>query len=324
MTQITLCNDMAGEESNEATSSVTSLPAASVPARGWEAELVLGYEVSRDKTVLRHSSHRGPLAIQRALYPEGGVCHSHLLHPPGGVVGGDSLNVNVCVSAGAEVLLTTPGATRFYRSDGRVANLEQHFTVGEHARLEWVPLENIAFPGAILTTQTDFRLSTTSQFIGWDIWTLGQPATETPFGNGDLNGLTRVFIDDTLILCERLRVNPETQRFSASSLRDHPVCSTLIMYDGHRQKRTSDETEQSLCEQSLCEQLVEWWESERENVQQKDPSIVFGFTDCDGLLIVRGLGEKTEALFEVYTRIWQKVRHEWTGITPAIPRIWRT
>ncbi|MEZ8127606.1 urease accessory protein UreD [Enterovibrio norvegicus] len=314
MTQVTQCEDIKNDEATEQAFAATSLP-----VRGWEAELVLGYEVSRDKTVLRHSSHRGPLAIQRALYPEGGVCHSHVLHPPGGVVGGDSLDVKVTASHEAQVLLTTPGATRFYRSDGRIATLEQHFNVGESARLEWVPLENIAFPGAILATQTDFRLSSSSQFIGWDIWTLGQPATQTPFGHGDLNGLTRVFVDDALLLCERLRVNAESQRFPASSLRHLPVCGTLIMYDGKAEQGYSDSQGHT-----LCERLVAWWEEQRADFQLRDPALTVGFTVCDGLLIVRALGEQTEALFAVFTHLWQCVRLEWTGVIPDIPRIWRT
>ena len=86
---------------------------------GWKAELTLGFTDRGDKTVVGHKTQLGPLAIQRPLYPEGDVCHTYLLHPPGGVVGGDELLIKATAYPGAHALVTTPGATKFYRSEGR-------------------------------------------------------------------------------------------------------------------------------------------------------------------------------------------------------------
>ena len=79
-------------------------------AGGWRAELSLGFTAEpvvdgpRDGapaaplTRLTTRAHRGPLVVQRPFYPEGpGVPHVYLLHPPGGIVGGDSLRVEVSV-----------------------------------------------------------------------------------------------------------------------------------------------------------------------------------------------------------------------------------
>ncbi|MGB5651682.1 MAG: urease accessory protein UreD, partial [Sedimenticolaceae bacterium] len=85
----------------------------------------LGFRAGPDSTVLAERQRHGPLAVQRPFYPEGGVCHVYLLHPPGGVVGGDVLGIDVKLAQGAQALITTPGATKFYRSAGALARQTQ-------------------------------------------------------------------------------------------------------------------------------------------------------------------------------------------------------
>ena len=59
---------------------------------GWLGRLSLELRKAEHGTQLARSSHEGPLRIQRVLKPEGPECpHIYLLHPPGGVVGGDRL-----------------------------------------------------------------------------------------------------------------------------------------------------------------------------------------------------------------------------------------
>jgi len=88
---------------------------------GWHGHLQLNYRRAVDRTVL-HDRHEGPLRVLQRLYPEGpGICHSVLVHPPGGIVGGDVLGLEVTLAPGAHALITTAGATRFYRSAGEIA-----------------------------------------------------------------------------------------------------------------------------------------------------------------------------------------------------------
>jgi len=111
----------------------------------WHAQLDLHYTVEDARTVLRFA-HTGPLRVLQSLYPEGpGVCHNVLVHPPGGLVGGDTLEVHAQVAAGAHALITTPGATRFYRSEGATALQLTRLAVAEGARLEWLPLESLCY-----------------------------------------------------------------------------------------------------------------------------------------------------------------------------------
>ncbi len=159
--------------------------------------------------------HDGPLRILQSLYPEGDtVCHNVLIHPPGGLVGGDTLEINVNVAAGAHGLVTTPGASRFYRSEGDLALQHTRINLESGARLEWLPLEAICFSGCIGKNHLDVTLESGAEMIGWDVTALGLPNADKPFDKGvfqqhiELKGswLERGRIDasDTRLLNSRL------------------------------------------------------------------------------------------------------------------------
>ncbi len=150
----------------------------------WHAKLSLDYALQADTTTARFA-HTGPLRILQSLYPEGpGICHNVLVHPPGGLVGGDTLDIEVSVASGTHGLITTPGATRFYRSDGELALQRSHLRLADNARLEWLPLEAIAYSGCLAENRVTMDLAPSAQLIGWDITALGLPAARAPFERG--------------------------------------------------------------------------------------------------------------------------------------------
>ena len=106
--------------------------------KGWQASLALQFCHTPEKTLLHSAHHVGPLTVQRPFYPEGETCHLYLLHPPGGVVGGDRLDITVRLDAKSHALITMPGASKFYRSSGPQARLHQHFYLDEGSTLEWL------------------------------------------------------------------------------------------------------------------------------------------------------------------------------------------
>jgi urease accessory protein len=151
---------------------------------GWAGHLSLDYRHAAGRTVA-HDVHSGPLRVLQALYPEGpAVCHHVIVHPPGGVVGGDTLSIDVNLEPHTHALITTPGATRFYRSGGHPAVQTTRLRMGAHARLEWLPLENIAYPGCEATSGVEFELAAGAQMIGWDLLALGLPAAGAAFASG--------------------------------------------------------------------------------------------------------------------------------------------
>ena len=156
---------------------------------GWAGRLALAYRSEpwhegALRTVL-HSRHEGPLRVLASLYPEApAVCHNVLVHPPGGIVGGDTLHVVAELADGAHALVTTPGATRFYRSAGEPAQQSIDARVAPGARLEWLPLETIVHTGALAENRMRFELAPGAEMIGWDVLALGLPAAGERFDRG--------------------------------------------------------------------------------------------------------------------------------------------
>src|SRR5712664_2890683 len=113
-------------------------------AEAWRAQLHLRFARAGNKTVLLERTSDGPLVVQKPLYPEGeAVCHAIVVHPPGGIAGGDELDLRVSAATGSHALLTTPGAGKWYRSAGPLARQSLQFDVS--GTLEWLPRETIVF-----------------------------------------------------------------------------------------------------------------------------------------------------------------------------------
>lgn len=153
---------------------------------GWKAALRLDYAREGGRSVARFV-HDGPLRILQSMHPEGpGVCHNVLVHPPGGLVGGDTLRVAVHAGEGSHGLVTTPGASRFYRSEGETALQEVAIRVEAGARLEWLPLEALFYSGCLAENRLVLDLAPGAELLGWDIAALGLPEAGRPFTQGSL------------------------------------------------------------------------------------------------------------------------------------------
>ncbi|MFN7155400.1 MAG: urease accessory protein UreD [Acidovorax sp.] len=150
----------------------------------WHARLQLDYSRENARTVARFE-HNGPLRILQSLYPEGdAICHNVMVHPPGGLVGGDTLDITATVAPGAHGLLTTPGATRFYRSTGELALQRTRLSVAEGARLEWLPLEALCYNACNADNHLTLNLAPSAECMGWDVTALGLPHANQPFETG--------------------------------------------------------------------------------------------------------------------------------------------
>jgi urease accessory protein len=149
---------------------------------GWQARLSLGFERRAETTALVQREHYGPLRVQKALYPEGAaVCDTIVLHPPGGIAGGDRLEISVAAAPHAHALLTTPGAGKWYRSGGRPAQQSLTVRVAREAVVEWLPQETIVFDGADAAMHSRIELAAGGVFCGWEILCLGRTAAGERF-----------------------------------------------------------------------------------------------------------------------------------------------
>ena len=153
-------------------------------AAGWRGHLALRYWRDGPRTVAL-DRHEGPLRVLQRLYPEGdAICHHVLVHPPGGVAGGDSLLLQADLAQGTHAVITTPGATRFYRSGGRPSLQQARLRLADGARAEWLPLENLAFSGCEAENRTEVELAPGAEMMGWDVLALGLPASGAAFDSG--------------------------------------------------------------------------------------------------------------------------------------------
>ncbi len=151
----------------------------------WHGSLALHYTRDGERTIA-HDRHDGPLRVLQRLYPEGpGICHHILVHPPGGLAGGDVLDIDVRLDANTHALITTPGAARFYRSEGAPAVQCAKLHLAAGARCEWLPLETIAYADCIGENHLQLTLEPGAQAMGWDILALGLPAAQQAFSSGN-------------------------------------------------------------------------------------------------------------------------------------------
>ena len=175
------------------------------PESRWPASLALRFRQVGDRTVF-DAHHRGPLRVQKPLYPEGcSVCHAVLLHPPGGIAGGDSLDVSVETERGSHALITTPGASKWYKANGRVAR--QQIALDVRGVLEWLPQEAIVFDQAQVDSRIDIALARGATMLGWDLVALGRAASGERFESGRFSQTIRLQLDGELQWIERTRID---------------------------------------------------------------------------------------------------------------------
>jgi len=268
--------------------------------QGWQARLELGFAEGAGRTRLVHKCQFGPLTVQRPFYPEGGVCHCYLLHPPGGVVGGDRLEVAVQVGEGAHALITTPGAAKFYRSAGPRAEQVQRLMVAAGGVLEWFPQENILFPGANLRLHTAVELAAGARFLGWEIQCLGRPAVAERFAAGQADLRLDVRRDGVPLLLERLRLDHGAGLDGPTGLRGYPLTATLLVTGAAAGDLAAVRTHAGAAE------------------------ILWGATLVGDLLVVRALARASEPVHRLFTALWGLLRPRLIGRPACAPRIWST
>lgn len=272
-----------------------------------------------EATTVGHALHSGPLRVLRSLYPEGPhICHQVLVHPPGGIAGGDRLALTLKLAAGSHALLTTPGATRFYRSAGDEAEQTLDAQVTDGARLEWLPLETLLHDGVRARNRLRFGLAAGAEMIGWDCLALGLPASKLAFERGRFEQRIEVAGDDgSPVWLERGLIDFDaphaelTRRRLASPLgwAGCGVLTTLWFASG----RAIDDARR--------ESLVD---AAREAFATDDP-LRWGCTSPNPqTVVVRGLGLRVEPLMRMAVQVWAAWRRAGWQLDASTPRVWRT
>lgn len=254
-------------------------------------------------TRLTGRSGSGPLVVQRPLYPEGpGICHVYLLHPPGGVAGGDVLQLTCAVEPGAHALLTTPAAGKFYRSGGQRALQSQHLHVAGGASLEWLPQDNIFFGGSDVRLETRVDLAPGARFLGWEINCLGRPASGDHYRRGRLTQRTELWARGDPLLLECTRIGADEAVMGAQwGLAGCPVMAALYAVP-------AGEVLLRRAREALA----------AAGMERAGASLV------GDVLVVRALAEGAEKCRRALIAVWKALRQPLLGMAPCPPRIWNT
>ncbi|TGN40339.1 urease accessory protein UreD [Marinobacter confluentis] len=278
--------------------------------RRWAATLSLGFEArqEREQTVTRMTRirHQGPLRVQRPFYPEGkaGCCHVYLLHPPGGLVSGDSLGIDVSVGPGALSLVTTPAAAKLYKADSNGVAWQQHtkLNVAEGGTLEYLPQETLAFNGSKGEQTTTIDLETGAKCIGWEVLALGRPVGNLPFVTGHLEQRFRLNMNGKPLWLERQILDPLHARFQGKWGQGGATVQATLWVVG-----LEDEA-------AAIEQIRE----------QLPASNRWAVTRRRGVVLLRYLGNERNEAWSVCQQAWVLLRPLLTGCSAVVPRIWLT
>lgn len=272
----------------------------------WHARLRLDYLRSPSRTSVRFA-HEGPLRVLQSLYPEGeGICHNVLVHPPGGLVGGDVLGIDVTVAPGAHGLVTTPGAARFYRSEGEPAVQQTRIALAAGARLEWLPLESICYDGCRAENRLAFTLEPGAELIGWDATAFGLPHAGQPFTRGSL--LQHLELPGAWL--ERGRIDA----------RDTALLDGPLGLAGHRCLASVFIAAGTAFPAARRDALLD---AAREVIDSHPLAATAGATGADArLIVVRILAPVVEPAMDLMRRVRAAWRATAWNLPAAAPRIW--
>lgn len=287
----------------------TDAPVSSNVSR-WHASLSLSFESTQRGTILRHSRHVGPLYVQKPFYPEGrDLAHIYILHPPGGLVSGDDLTIDLQLKPTSHVLVTTPGAGRIYkaRADRTLQKQTVHLHVGRNSSLEWMPMETILYPNANTHLTTHIELEENAHFIGWEVTCLGLPASGQAFDNGRFQQSIQILQQGRLLLRERLVVDDNSQAMldGRSGLQGQPVNGVMLA-------GPFLDTEAGCLSQiqNLCNEV--------------SGTAIAAVTQVGSMLIIRYLGNSSEQARALFAQCWASIRPDLLGRQSCPPRIWST
>jgi urease accessory protein len=278
----------------------------------WQGSLSLAYrrdDLPNGARTVVHDRHDGPLRVLASLYPEAPtVCHNVLVHPPGGLVGGDRLEIGVTLEPHAHALITTPGATRFYRSLGAPATQRLHATLAEGARLEWLPLETLAYSGCIAENLMRFELAPGAEMMGWDVLALGLPASDQAFVRGRYT--------------QRIELPGRWLERGVVDAADTRLLDSPLGWAGHRVMGTLWFAAGGSLSAPRREQLLA---AARDTVEGDALQACCGVTAVhDGIVVLRALAPRVEPLMALLTRVWATWRDAAWGLARCTPRVWRT
>lgn len=283
------------------------MPVAAAVDAGWEATLKLGFSSpANTRTTLTCREHHGPLRVQKALYPEGErICHAVIVHPPGGIAGGDRLKIDVTVEANAHALITTPGATKWYKANGKQSMQQVEINLATDAVLEWLPQETILYNAADTLSATRVNLGAGALYLGWEVLCLGRTASGESFAAGMHRQRLSIRQDDALLWHEQGALEGGGALLAAPvGFAGATVCATLLVAGRPVAQALLDEARAALAGHGDAARIA--------------------LTRLPNLLAARYLGPSSEEAKQLFADLWKVLRPALAGCAAVTPRLWLT
>lgn len=278
----------------------------------WCATLELGFKAQTQpaRTVVHHRKHDGPIRIQKMLWPEkSGVCHVIIVHPPAGIAGGDHLTFNINVDAYAHALVTTPGAGKWYKTNGKLAYQRIHICLNDDAIFEWLPQETMLFNGANAYTETSVHLDDAASFIGWDMLVIGRQARAEQFCEGTYSNRFRLYRNQTLLVADTLNFKGKDRwLYSCLGMNGQSVMGSFWAVPPISHRISIDlDTQIDLIRELMMRM-----------------NVMVTLTRLDDVVCARYLGNDIRQCHDAFAAIRAKLRRYWYKLEEEFPRIWRT
>ncbi|MES2041307.1 MAG: urease accessory protein UreD [Pseudomonadota bacterium] len=276
----------------------------------WQASLQLGFSKDGDVTRLTERKHNGPLRVQKPLYPEGDeVCHAIVIHPPGGVVGGDQLKIDIKLAADTHALVTTPGAAKWYRSNGYISVQHISLKLDAGARLEWLPQETIFFDDACVDLHQTIHLAADARLIAADIFCFGRTASGETYNSGRIKQHCSIYREGKMIWHEQGSLQGGSPAMQSPLGLNGKSVSAMVLASG---AMLSGEQLQVLREQTSA------------LLSEREAEAMCGVTQMKSVIVARYLGNSSEVARLWMQMVWQHLRPVVIGCDAKIPRIWNT
>lgn len=274
----------------------------------WHAALNLQFIKKSGRTYLAKKSHVGPLVLQKTLHPEGdAVCHGIVIHPPGGVAGGDSLSLTAHVQEHGHAILTTPGAGKWYKANGQSASQHLEFAVAEHATLEWLPQENILFDGSEVKFSANVSLSEGAKFASWEILCFGRQAHSECWQSGAMHQKVSISRNGRLIWQECAHLRPQQLPMkSIIGLANNTVSASFVVAAG-----------------AVPTYLLEACKAIKPNLAL-ELHARYGVTALPEIFCARYVGQSSQSARQYFEQLWQLLRPWYAEVEAHKPRIWNT
>lgn len=180
-------------------------------AVGRRGALSYVFERQGPRTVLTQSSCSSPWHyFPPSFLDDSGCAYTWLVNPSGGLVGGDHVTVAARLEADTHVLMTSPSATRVYRSEGEPAVQEIRVTAGAGARLEWLPEVTIPFAGSRFRQSIHVELAPGATVVLWDAMASGRVARAERWAFASYENEIVIRMASGRSVVERLSVTPDS------------------------------------------------------------------------------------------------------------------